>query len=131
MSAAPGCPACGAELESFSQESYDEELIRALHHPEPTVPTRAAAILGNLGSRAAVVPLMQLAECESDLYIQKAAVVALEHIVDSTAVPLLIRLEREASLRVRIAASRAIKPLGGVPNESQRRNARRAGGGPK
>ena len=112
------CPACGADLESLSRESYEEKLIRALRHPEPTVPIRAAAILGDLGSRTAVVPLMKLAASEADPYIQEAAVGALERIGDSKAVPLLIRLEREGSLRVRIAASRAIKKLEGVPNAS-------------
>ena len=77
-----------------------------------------AFILGDLGSRTAVVPLMELAASDSDPYIQEAAVVALECIGDSRALPLLIRLERDGSLRVRIAASRAIKTLEGVPNEN-------------
>jgi len=114
----PVCPACGAKLESFSRVSYEEKLIRALRHPKPTVPIRAAAILGDLGSRAAVVPLVELATSESDPYIQEAAIVALQRIGDSKVVPLLNRLERNGSLRVRIAASRAIKKLEGVHNAS-------------
>ena len=114
----PVCPACGANLESLSRESYEEKLIRALRHREPTVPIRAAAILGELGATAAVVPLMELAASDSDSYIQEAAVAALERIGDSKAVPLLSRLARDGSLRVRIAAGRAIKTLEGLRDAS-------------
>ena len=112
------CPACGTELQSLSGESYEEKLIRALRHPEPTVPIRAATILGELGSRVAVEPLIEVAVSGSDPYIQEAAVVALGRIGDSKALSCLTRLSRDGSLRVRIAADQAIKVLEGVPNAS-------------
>lgn len=113
------CPACGAEIQSLSQESYEEKLIRALHHPEPTVPVRTATILGELGSRAAVEPLIEVALSSGDPYIQEAAVVALGRIGDSKALPCLTRLSREGSLRVRIAADQTIKLLEGLPNAGE------------
>jgi len=118
VGSASTCPACGAELRSFSKESYAEKLIRALHHPEPTVPVRAATILGELGSKAAVEPLIELAVSSADSYIQEAAVVALGHIGDSKALSCLARLSRIGSLRVRIAAERAVGILEGLPNAS-------------
>jgi HEAT repeat protein len=99
-------------------ESYEEKLIRALHHPEPTVPVRAATILGELRSRSAVEPLIEVAVSSSDAYIQEAAVAALGRIGDSRALSSLARLSRDGSLRVRIAAERAVKILEGVPNAS-------------
>ena len=118
VGSASACPACGAELQSFSKESYEEKLIRALHHPEPTVPVRAATILGELRSRSAVEPLIEVAVSSSDAYIQEAAVAALGRIGDSRTLSSLARLSREGSLRVRIAAERAVKILEGAPNAS-------------
>ena len=112
------CPACGTELQSLSGESYEDKLIRALRHPEPTVPIRVATILGELGSRTAVEPLIEVAVSGLDPYIQEAAVVALGRIGDSEALSCLTRLSREGSLRVRIAADQAIKVLEAVPNAS-------------
>ena len=105
------CPACGAELRQFSDESYEEKLIRALHHPEPTVPIRVARILGELHSRAAVEPLIEMALSSTDPYIQEAAVTALGTIGDARALPGLNRLSREGALRVKIAAGLALNAL--------------------
>lgn len=46
------CPCCGADLRDFTGKSYEEKLILALRHPEPTIPIRAAMILGELKSQA-------------------------------------------------------------------------------
>jgi HEAT repeats len=105
----PACPACGADLRRFQAESYEQKLIRALRHPEPTVPVRAATILGELGSRAGVEPLMEVASTSADLYIQEAAVIALGRIGDARAGPLLASLSRQGALRVRMAADQALK----------------------
>jgi HEAT repeat protein len=110
------CPACGAELRQFSDESYEEKLIRALHHPEPTVPIRVAAILGELHSRAAVEPLIEMALSSTDPYIQEAAVTALGTIGDARALPCLDQLSREGALRVKIAAGLALNALENVLN---------------
>lgn len=113
------CPHCGADLRDFAGESYAEKLVRALHHPEPTVPIRAAAILGKLGSQAAVEPLIELADSASDPYIQEAAVEALGKIGEPQAVPCLERLSREGPLRVRAAAKQALRILRGRVNATQ------------
>ena len=76
------------------------------------------SILFELRSRSAVEPLIEVAVSSSDAYIQEAAVAALGRIGDSRALSSLARLSREGSLRVRIAAERAVKILEGVPNAS-------------
>ncbi len=111
IGAEPVCVVCGTDVRDLSPESYEQKLLQALYHPEPTVPVRAAIILGELGSKTAVEPLIQLAAFTSDLYIQEAAVVALGRIGDARALPLLNQLNREGALRVRIAADRALKAL--------------------
>ncbi|HZT71939.1 MAG TPA: HEAT repeat domain-containing protein [Terriglobia bacterium] len=102
------CPKCGQDLQEFSGKSYEEKLIRALRHPEPTVPVRAATILGELGSRAAVEPLMDIATSTKDLYLQEAAIEALGQIGDVRALASLGYFSREGAVRVRVAATRAI-----------------------
>jgi len=105
------CPDCGTDLQDFSGRSYEEKLIIALRHPEPTVPIRAASILGELRSQAAVEPLIDVATSVDDPYIQEAAVEALGRIGDIRAISCLDRLSREGAVRVRAAAERALKNL--------------------
>ena len=105
------CLVCGTDVRDLVGDSYEQKLLQALYHPEPTVPVRAATILGELGSRAAVEPLIELAASTSDLYLQEAAVTALGRIGDAQAASLLHRLSREGALRVRSAADRALKAL--------------------
>ena len=88
----PLCLVCGTHVRDLSGDSDEEKLLRALYHPEPTVPVRAATILGELRSRAAVEPLIELAATTSDLYLQEAALVALGRIGDARALPLISRL---------------------------------------
>jgi HEAT repeat protein len=101
------CASCGADLGQFASESYEQKLIRALRHPEPTVPIRAATFLGMLGSQLAVEPLIDVALSSADPYIQEAAVTALGNIRDPGALPCLTRLSRDGVVRLRIAADRA------------------------
>jgi HEAT repeat protein len=112
------CPTCGADLHDLAGETYEQKLIRALHHREPTVPIRAATILGELGSRAAVEALIEVAVSSADPYIQEAAVVALGRIRDSRALPCLDRLRREGMIPIRTAAHRAMKALRGRATET-------------
>ena len=85
--------------------------MRSLSHPEPTVPVRAAAILGELRSKAAVEPLIVLATSNPDPYIQEAAVIALGRIGDERAIPHLENLTPGGWLLVRRAARRALEIL--------------------
>ena len=105
------CPACGLDPQRFEEKTYEEKLIRSLSHPEPTVPVRAATILGELRSKAAVEPLIVLAISNPDPYIQEAAVIALGRIGDERAIPYLEHLMLEGWLRVRRAAGGALQML--------------------
>lgn len=105
------CPGCGADLEAWSRASYEKKLIRALRHPEPTVPVRAAAILGERGTASAVEPLIEAAKSSRDPYLQEAAVEALGRLGDARARSTLEALSRDAPLRVRLAAQRALVRL--------------------
>ena len=118
MGAVAQCPNCGADLCTFSGKSYEEKLVLALSHPEPTVPVRAAAILGELGSLAAVESLINLASASTDPYIQEAAVEALGRIGDSRALRCLDRLSREGAVRVRAAAELAVRSIQERPREN-------------
>ncbi|MEJ2007127.1 MAG: HEAT repeat domain-containing protein [Acidobacteriota bacterium] len=102
------CPSCGVDIRHLAADSYEEKLIRALHHPEPTVPVRAATILGELMSGAAVPALIKAASSTEDPYLQEAVALALGAIGDKRALPCLDRLRREGALRVRAAAGRAL-----------------------
>ena len=105
------CRKCGAPLRQSTNESYEEKLIWALRHPEPTTPIRAATILGERRALAAVEPLIAVALSTRDFYLQEAAVIALGQIGDRRAQPCLERLSREGAVRVRQAAQRALASL--------------------
>ena len=105
------CTACGADLSALSCETFDEKLIRALGHPEPTVPVRAALILGERGVYKAIEPLIELASTSRDPYIQEAAVMALGKIGDAKAANCLRTLAREGAMRPRRAAIEGLESL--------------------
>ena len=112
------CPECGVDLKELAQEGYEEKLIRALRHPEPTTPIRAAAILGEIGSKEALEPLMELINSSPDPYIQEAAAIALGKIGDSRAILCLERWIAEGAVRVQLAAQQAIQSIGREKSES-------------
>lgn len=105
------CPSCGADVQALALEHYEEKLIRALRHPEPSTPVRAATILGELSSKAAVEPLIELVSSSHDPYIQEAGIVALSRIGDRRALNHLTHWTVEGALRVRLAAKQALKGL--------------------
>jgi HEAT repeat protein len=105
------CPYCQADLREFSDETFEQKLIRALHHPEPSTPIRAATILGKRRTKAAVEPLIDLGLSTSDPYVQEAAVVALGLIGDPRARACLELLSREGALRTRGAAVSTLEML--------------------
>jgi hypothetical protein len=105
------CPHCQADLRKVWDETFEQKLIRALHHPEPSTPIRAATILGKRRSKAAVERLIDLGLSTSDPYVQEAVVTALGQIGDPRAHACLEHLSHEGTLRVRIAAERAARDL--------------------
>jgi HEAT repeat protein len=113
------CPACGANPQHLAKESYEEKLIRALRHPEATVPVRAATILGELRSRAAVPALIGAASNTSDPYLQEAVAEALGAIGDERASPCLEHLRRYGAIRVRAATKRALRHINARTGRNQ------------
>jgi len=71
------CPHCGANQEQLGQESFVRKLIRALHHPEPETPVRAAYVLGELKAKEAVPELKQVIGNSKDPFLRAAAIRAL------------------------------------------------------
>jgi HEAT repeat protein len=98
------CPECGADLHQLSAQTYEEKLIGALRHPEPTVPVRDAMVLGRLQYAAATPALIEAAMNTKDPCLQEAVAQALGAIGDRKALPCLEHLRREGALRVRAAA---------------------------
>lgn len=107
------CPDCGADLQRHAEESYEKKLIGALRHPEPTVPVRAAMVLGKLRYAEATPALIEAAMNTKDPYLQEAIAQALGAIGDRRALPCLEHLKREGALRVRAAADLALARVTG------------------
>ena len=74
------CPHCGTKQSVLKQESFAKKLIRALKHPEPSTPIRAAVILGELGSKEALPYLIELTKISTNPFILKAALSSIKKI---------------------------------------------------
>jgi len=104
---------CGADLRQLPEQTYEEKLIGALRHREPTVPVRAAIVLGKLRHAAAVPALIEAAMSTKDPYLQEAVAQALGAIGDRKALPCLQHLRRKGAVRVRTAAELALTRVTG------------------
>lgn len=71
------CPFCGSNQNNLEQESFLQKLIRALNHPEPGTPIRAANILGKLNAKEALPALLNRLEKEKDPFIVEAVIDAI------------------------------------------------------
>lgn len=71
------CPHCGYDQKKATNITFTEKLIKALKHPEPETPIRAATILGKLKVKEAESELLSRLKSEKDPYIIKALVDAL------------------------------------------------------
>lgn len=76
------CPHCGIDQSVLGQEPFVKKLIRALNHPEPSTPIRAAEILGELKANEAVPFLINLIGRQDDPFIIKAALNSIKKIGD-------------------------------------------------
>ncbi len=76
------CPHCGANQSALEQESFIQKLIRALKHPEPSTPVRAAEILGSLRAKEALPYLVELSKTSSDPFLVKAVARSIKEIED-------------------------------------------------
>jgi HEAT repeat protein len=90
------CQSCGARLDEESGD-YVEKLIRFwLHHPVPTISAMAAQILGSIGDKRAVEPLICALKDSANPELQESAAEALGRLGDTHAVPALSEALRSA-----------------------------------
>jgi len=102
--AAASCSHCGANQEQLGQEPFVRKLIRALHHPEPETPVRAAYVLGELKATEAVQALKRVIVDSKDPFLRAAAIRALGKIGGVTSSELSAALSNsEASVFERAA----------------------------
>jgi len=107
------CRVCGARLDEESGD-YIERLINfSLHHPVPDVSAMAAEILGKIGDRRAVEPLIDALANSANLQLQEAAAKAIGRLGDLRAVPALSQALKNGPLVVRLKAAIALGEIGG------------------
>jgi len=107
------CPRCKADLSALDRESYVQKLIRAIHHPDPTVRRRAVYFLGEKGVREAIGPLVDLLGETKDYFLMEEAADALGKIGGKETIPVLTKLLDNPSFLVRGSAVRALAAVGG------------------
>jgi HEAT repeat protein len=95
------------------QESrgFVDKLIAALDHPEPETRARAALILGLRREKRAVEPLLRVLREGTDASLMEAAIEALGRIGDRRCRAALETVAIRGSLRVRLAARKALASL--------------------
>lgn len=102
------CPICGASSE-VDVRSYQEKLIGALSHPLVSTRARICWLLGENKVKEAVPALMQVAESDPDIYVQKAALEALGTLHDGRAVPLLAQVGNGSNRFLAAAAQKSLE----------------------
>jgi len=106
------CYNCGAEPKELDEETFISKLLRALDHPEPETPARAAYVLGKLRTLKAVPALIHVIRQSHDFYFVAAAIEALGEIGDRSAINVIQELlMQKPALPVRSAAEQALKKL--------------------
>lgn len=102
------CPACGVNQTS-DLRTYDEKIVDALRHPLPQARARICWLIGENCIREAVPRLMDIAESDPDIYVQKAAVEALGAIGDSRSDKFLRSMSRGQNRLLAVAASKGLR----------------------
>jgi HEAT repeat protein len=111
------CPYCDVEQDQLGRETFEQKLIRALHHPEPETPIRAAYVLGELKATEAVQQLADILRSSPDPYIAAASAEALGKIGGTLAgTTLCDALKSESSVVVRRAVGDAMKHIEHIEN---------------
>jgi HEAT repeat protein len=106
------CLRCGAEQSELDEETFIAKLIRALNHPEPETPIRAAYILGKLEAKEAIPALIEVVHRNQDFYIVAAAIEALGEIGDRSIIKEIQELlTRKLPLPISVAAERTLRKL--------------------
>jgi len=105
------CPDCKAEIFPLDQRSYFEKLVGALRHPVATTRMRAAYILGEIGDKRGIKPLVKVIgqswQTES-LFFLREIVIALGKIDGDEVVPALVHLLDHPSFLIREAALKSL-----------------------
>lgn len=103
------CRRCGDDIaERLSQLDYADQLIAALHHPEPMTALRVAWILGERREQRAAPALAQLVRETRDPYLIEAAIRGLGKIGGDEALETLRWALSHPFRRVRAAAQRVL-----------------------
>lgn len=69
------CPHCGFDLSQFSRSTYEEKLLKALHHTVQERQLIAAEVLGKIGSRRALPEFDAILQTETENYFLLRAVI--------------------------------------------------------
>jgi HEAT repeat protein len=85
------CDRCGTPLSEIEPISYDQKLIRALHHPIPEMREMAAILLGQRRNRDALPVLLSSLLEETDIGMLCAIIQALAQLEDCRAVTSLAK----------------------------------------
>lgn len=102
------CPFCGADQTS-DPRTYVEKIVAALQHPLPQARARICWLIGENRIHAAVPQLMEIAEGDPDIYVQKAAVDALGTISDPRSNALLRTISENNNRFLAVAAGESLK----------------------
>ncbi len=92
--------------------SYEEKLVHALNHPEPTTVMRAAWLLGEKRVKASVPSLLRLTEETKDLYILLEVTRALGKIDTPESRQALKRLAHHPARMIAREALRSLQKTG-------------------
>jgi hypothetical protein len=111
------CPNCGSDLSTESR-SYEEKLIAALGHPLPEARVRICWLRGEKHIVPAVPHLIELAERDRDLFVQRAAVEALGTIRDQRALLVLKSISESQNHFLRTSAIESLKRFA-APEDSR------------
>ncbi len=82
------CSNCRADFGNDTR-SYEEKLIAALGHPLPAARVRVCWLIGENQIRCAVSQLIEIAEHDQDIFVQRAAIEALGSLRDGRALSTL------------------------------------------
>ncbi len=104
------CSSCGEDLNS-DPRTYEQKLVAALEHPLPEARVRICWLIGENKIQPAVPDLMQIAECDPDLFVRRAALEAMAVLRDPRAAPLLEAISRSDNRFLAAVARRSLDAI--------------------
>ncbi|HWP49083.1 MAG TPA: HEAT repeat domain-containing protein [Candidatus Limnocylindrales bacterium] len=106
------CPRCKADLSALDRQSPIQKLIRALHHPDPTIQRCTVYLLGEKRGQEARGPRLDLLDGTKDYFLMEEIAEALGKIGDQETILVLTKLLDNPSFLVRGSAVRALATRG-------------------